>query len=351
MSFLSRLRFDFIQRRAAIVLIAFGMSCGSSVLMAQDTPLISGGLGFFSSTTGGKTSYVPEVVPVLAAPIGQHLLIESRANVLEDFTPKTGGGYNARHFIGLSFIQADYIVTPHLTVVGGYFLIPFGTYNERLTPIWINNLQDGPLIYGIGNFGSGSGTGAMVRGNAWSTGNVSVSYTAYVSAGSTNEQISSSRSTGGQVNVYLPKTRLEVGASYGRLLEKTQVNDIGTHVWWSPVSIPLQIRSEYAHGPHSQGYWVEAAYRLSEFSGPESVVGRFEPVIRLQQTFRNSPDPTDGLPSADTVRPDFGLDYHLPHEVRIDTSYSRRFSSTGNANIWQTGIVYRFLFPAWKGKK
>jgi hypothetical protein len=351
MSLLSRLRSDVLQRRSMVVAIALGLSCISSNLMAQDTPLISGGLGFLTTTTGGKTSYLPVIMPVLAAPVGPHLLFESRANFVEDFSPKAGGGYNTRHSIGPSFIQADYIVTPHLTVVGGYFLIPFGTYNERLTPIWINNFQDGPLIYGLGNFGSGSGTGGMVRGNAWSTGNVSISYAAYMSAGSTNEQIVSSRSTGGQVSVYLPKARLEVGTSYGRLLEKTQVNAVGTHVWWEPASIPLQIRSEYAHGPHSQGYWVEAAYRLSAFHGSESPVGRLEPVFKLQQTFRNSPDPTDGLPSADTVQPEFGLDYHLPHEVRINTSYSRMFSATGNVNIWETELVYRFLFPAWKGKK
>jgi hypothetical protein len=73
-------------------------------------------------------------------------------------------------------------------------------------------------------------------------------------------------------------------------------------------------------------------------------------VFRFQQTFRSAPDSTDGLPSASTQRADFGLDYRLPHEVRINTSYSRRFSSTGNANIWQTGLVYRFLFPAWRSK-
>jgi hypothetical protein len=70
----------------------------------------------------------------------------------------------------------------------------------------------------------------------------------------------------------------------------------------------------------------------------------------MQQTFRAQPDGSDGLPAAGTVRPDFGIDYRLPHEVRINSSYSRQFSSTGNRNIWQTGIVYRFLFPTWRGK-
>ena len=66
--------------------------------------------------------------------------------------------------------------------------------------------------------------------------------------------------------------------------------------------------------------------------------------------FAIAPDPSDGLPSADTKRADFGLDYHLPHEVRINTSYSRQFSATGNRDVWETGILYRFLFPTWKGK-
>jgi len=56
------------------------------------------------------------------------------------------------------------------------------------------------------------------------------------------------------------------------------------------------------------------------------------------------------VPLVNTQRADFGLDYNLPHNTRILTSYARQFSSTGNHNIWETGIVYRFLFPAWKGK-
>jgi len=46
---------------------------------------------------------------------------------------------------------------------------------------------------------------------------------------------------------------------------------------------------------------------------------------------------------------DFGLNYYLPHNVRLNGSYGRQFSSAGNANIWNFEIVYRFLFPAWPG--
>ena len=60
---------------------------------AQETPLLSGGVGFFTSTNAGSTSYLPIIEPLLAAPLGQHILVESRAALVESFSPK-GGGLN-----------------------------------------------------------------------------------------------------------------------------------------------------------------------------------------------------------------------------------------------------------------
>jgi hypothetical protein len=198
--------------------------------------------------------------------------------------------------------------------------------------------------------GTDSSVGGMLRGSAMSTPKFSIDYAAYFSAASTNPQFNAERASGGRGAIFFPNAGLEIGTSYGRLLQGTHQNFSGFHIWWEPSDSPFKVRSEYAHGSHSQGYWVETDYRLSHFGGPESAVGRLEPIFRIQQTFRNSTDPTDGLPSTDTRRADFGLDYHFPHEVRINTSYSRQFSSTGNRNVWETGIVYRFLFPTWKGK-
>jgi hypothetical protein len=292
------------------------------------------------------------ITPLLAAPIGHHVLVESRAIILDSFFPKGGGqpGYTSDLFLGLTYLQADIAASKHLTVVAGDFLAPFGTYNERLSPIWISNFEDAPLILSIGTMSSGSSVGGQLRGSAFSTPHVSFDYAAYFSAASTNQQFSSERASGGRGSFYFPTARLEVGASYGRLLQGTQQNFSGVHVWWEPANTSLRLRSEYGHGPHSGGYWIEADYRLSRFDNGESFVGRFEPVFRMQQTFRSQPDPSDGLPSTPTQQADFGLDYRLPQEVRLNSSYSRELSSTGNRNIWQTGIVYRFLFPAWRGK-
>jgi hypothetical protein len=319
---------------------------------AQNTPLISGGVGFFTSTNAGNASYLPITEPLLAAPLGQHILVESRAALLESFAPNGSNraGYDHAHFIGLTYLQGDYIASHHLTAVAGYYLIPFNTYNDRLTPIWIGNFQDVPLILPLGILSSGSGLGGMLRGNAIQRDKYSVDYSYFYSTRSANEQFSAHRGNGGSANLYLPKQRLELGLSYDRLLQGTHENFYGAHAWWEPRDTGFRLRSEFARGHHAQGYWIEADYRMKAFGGFDSIIGRLEPVLRIQQTFRRDTIASDGLPSVNTQRADFGLDYNLPHNTRILSSYARQFSATGNHNVWETGIVYRFLFPTWKGK-
>jgi hypothetical protein len=340
-----------IKRRSLACVMAASIlsACHAS---AQNIPLISGGAGFITSTKGGSTTYLPVIAPLLAAPLGNHLLVESRATILESFFPRGGGqpGYDHQHFVGLSFLQADVMASSHTTLVAGMFLTPFGTYNERLTPIWISNYEDAPLIYPLGIMNTGSSVGGMLRGSAYSNETVNLTFAGFFSAASTNEQFSAQRATGGQASAYFKNARVEVGYSFDRRLQDKRENFNGMHLWWEPADSYLRLRSEYAHSPHVQGYWIEADYRLARFHGEDSIIGRFEPAFRMQQTFRSSNDPNDGLPSANTQRADFAFNYHLPHEVRINTSYSREFSSTGNRNIWQTGLVYRFLIPTWRGK-
>ncbi|MGO8934805.1 MAG: hypothetical protein ACLPLZ_11600 [Terracidiphilus sp.] len=325
---------------------------------AQDVPLISGGVGFFTNTTnstgGSSTSYQPHIEPLIAAPLGKSLLVESRAILLEEFSPNGNGqpGYTHSHFADLIYLQGDYVASAHLTVVAGSFLLPFNTYNDRLSPIWIGDLQDGPLIAGVGTMASGTGVGGMLSGSAFSSNKASISYNAWFSARSGNFYFNSERSSGGRASLFLPEDGLEIGASYDRLLQGTQENFVGAHVWWRPKDTGFRLRSEYARDLHEQGYWIEADYRAKAFGGFDSWVGRLEPVFRMQQFERNNIRANNGTLGVDTVRPDIGLDYNLPHETRILFSYSHQASnsSAGNDNIWETGIVYRFLFPTWKGK-
>ncbi|MGA8089536.1 MAG: hypothetical protein WCA10_19860 [Terracidiphilus sp.] len=325
---------------------------GGVPLSGQDTPLISGGAGFIASTNGGNTTYIPVISPLLAAPMGNHLLVESRATILDSYFPRGNGqaGYTSSSFVGLSYLQMDYLANRHLTVVAGEFLTPFGTYNERQTPIWISNFENAPLIFPLGTMGTASSVGGMLRGSAFSTSKVSFDYAGYFSAESANEQFNAERSAGGRAGLYFPQAHLEVGSSYGRLLQGEHQNFAGVHLWWEPADSLIKFRSEFAHGPHSDGYWMESEFHLAGSSGTNPFLRGLQPVVRWQQTFRRSPDSTDGLPSADTNSADFALDYHFPHEVRINTSYSRQLASTGNRNVWTTGIVYRFMFSTWRGK-
>jgi hypothetical protein len=348
---LMRLKNDFIVPNIlwALSILIF-LSTSGPKAAAQNTPLISGGVGLLTTTSNGATAFQPVISPVAAVPIGEHFLVESRAYISDYIAPENGnsGPYKGDFFAGLQYLQLDYIATPRVTLTVGDFLTPFATYNERLTPIWISNFQDAPLIYPIGNQ-HGSSVGVMLRGNAYSNSQVRLNYTGYFSVLSNVKEFMGERASGGRFSMYLPDKRLEIGVSYSHLLQDEQGNSEGFDVWWQPYRVPLAIRSEYAHGPHSQGYWVEAAYRLSQWHGPDSWLGRLEPVFRMQQTFRDSPG-SDQLPAVNTQRTDFGLDYHLPHEVRVNTSYSRQFASTGDTNIWETTVTYRFLFPTWKGR-
>lgn len=347
-------RKSLLQCVAGSVAPALLLACTPGVTRAQNTPLLSGGAAFLTSTNGGNTTYLPLLEPLAAVPLGGHVFIETRAALSETFFHTPGKPDTQHtHFVGLTYLQADVLTQKHATVVLGDYLIPFNTYNERLSPVWINNLQDGPLIAPLGLLGSGSGLGGEVRGNALQRAKFSADYALFVSARSGNEQFPAMRAAGGRVSLYAPGPRLEFGLSYDRSLQGVQQaheNFYGAHLWWEPRDSGLRIRSEYGRGHHAHGYWVEADYRTAAFGGFDSWVGRFEPVFRMQQTFRRDTVLSDGLPLVNTQRADFGLNYNLPHEVRILTSYSRQFSSAGDHNIWQTGIVYRYLFPAWKGK-
>jgi hypothetical protein len=335
-------------RRFALVLL---LVLSGRLLPAQNVPIISGGLGFLDSKNTGVNFFQPVAAPVIVAPLGKYFLAESRFDLRGLYIPKNGtsGPYQGSFLRTTEYLQLDYLASDKLTITGGRFLTPFGTYNERLTAIWIRKFQDAPLIFPIGTRTTGSSDGGMIRGVLLAKPSFHLDYIGYFSASSNVAQFQAGRQAGYRFDLYFPKKRIEVGTSYGRFLQGAHYNATGAHFWWQPWRFPFELRSEYAHGPHAQGYWMEAAYRLSRWRGPESIIGRLEPVFRMQQTFRNSPGQGDGLPAADTQQADFGLDYHLPHEVRLNGSYSRKFSPAGNGNIWDVSLTYRFLFPMWRG--
>lgn len=330
-------------------LALFGLTGASA---QSSVPILSGGAGFWGATQGGNTFFQPVLAPVLAVPLGENWLIESRADLRGLISREDGttGPFQGQFFGTLEYLQLDYNANSHLTITAGRFLTPFGIFNERLSAIWITKFQDAPVIAAIGT-ADGYSDGFMLRGALISNRRYAVNYTAYFSTLSTITKFESERTTGGRVGVFVPGTRLEVGTSYQRKLQNQQMNSFGTDVSWAPYSLPLEIKGEWAHSLSGHGYWIQGAYRLSQLGGGNSAIARLEPVFRMQQFFRSQHIAGDSLPSTNMRLPEFGLNYYLPHEIRLNASYGREYlSNSTDVNVWEFGITYRFLFPLWPGE-
>jgi hypothetical protein len=317
---------------------------------AQATiPIISGGAGFLSSTTSGETTIEPTIAPVLTVPIGSRWLIESRAYFVEDIHPTNGNGpYEGQFFNTLEYGQVDFLATRWLTITAGRYLTPFNMYNERLAPIWIEKFQDAPIIYPIGTT-QGYSDGGMLRGSLISNDDYQITYVAYFSTLSTINKLNSQRSAGGRTSIFFPRQRLEIGASYARLLQNEEMNFEGVFFSWLPNPVPLDIKAEYAHSPRGQGYWLQGTYRLAKTNGMPRGWGRIEALGRVQQFQRLQAGSGDGLPGVNTQRVDAGAQYHFPHEVRFTATWGRQFTTTSGRNLWEFQLTYRFLFPLWPG--
>src|SRR6202051_53179 len=308
-------------KRVLAALLAL-LAIATSVRSQSDVPILSGALAFNSSTTGGATSFQPMLAPVLVAPFGDHWLVEDRADILGFFAQQnvTSGPYNGRFFSTFDYAQLDYIANPHLTITVGRFLTPFNIYNERFSAIWIAHLQDSLIIFNIGTRPSSASNGGMLRGVLVERPNWLLNYTAYFSAASTTENLQAGRAAGGRVGLFMPNAGIEVGASYQRFLQNGDFNVAGTYFAWQPPQIPLDVRAEYAHSPGGQGYWLEGAMHVAKSRGTTTWLSRLQTVARVQQYFKGAPSPQDVLPAADVNQFDFGVNYYLPHDVRLNGS-------------------------------
>ena len=311
-------------------------------------PILTGSAGYFTFVTAGQTQLNAQMNPVLLLPLGDRWLVESRAEFQGAFQRPPGGGpFGGPVSKNLDYAQVDYIANPYLTVTVGRFLTPFGIFNERLYPIWIRSLQQDPLILPLS---AESNDGMMLRGGFPMNAKANLSYAAYVSAVSSgHNNLQSNRDVGGRVGVFLPGPRVEVGASWQKLLQDGRTNAFGFYSAWQPQRLPLNMHSEYAWSNQGGGYWVEGAYRLSQVAFWQKAMRRLEVAGRAEQFFSGQISANEaqalGLPGANTREGEFGLNYYLADGLKAVASYGRQFSSEGNSNLWSVGIAYRFALP------
>jgi hypothetical protein len=336
------------------VACAFCVLLIPALLQAQTTPsdrpvpILTGSAGYFTFVTAGQTELDAQVNPVLLLPLGDHWLVESRAEFEGAFQrPPGGGSYGGPVSKNLDYAQVDYIANPDATVTLGRFLTPFNIFNERLYPIWIRSLQQDPLILPLS---AESSDGMMLRGGFPVNAKANLSYAVYVSAISTgHSNLQSDRNVGGRMGVFLPGPRVEVGASWQKLLQDERTNAFGFYAAWRSQRLPLNMHSEYARSNQGSGYWVDGTYRLSQAPFWQKAMRRLEVAGRAEQFFNGliSSDEAQalGLPLANTREGEFGLNYYLHDGLKALASYGRQFSSDGNFNLWTVGIAYRFALP------
>ncbi len=340
------------------MIIACGLLAASS-LHAQDgaggagyVPVLSGGVGYIHNVDGGVTTLEPQINPILLVPFGSHVLLESRTDFTGFFERKnlTSGPFTGKVFKTVEFAQVDWLAKTYAIGTVGRYILPFGIHGERLEPIWIRNLQDSPITSTIGTRTSGSGDGFMLRGVLSQGPSHSIQYSSYFSARSGINQLGAARTAGGDTSLFLPKARLEIGVSYQRFLQQHQINSTATYLSWQPRSIPLDVKFEFDRSYNGKGYWLETAYLLKQSTFVPAFLKPLQVVGRVQQYAPNHGG-GNGVPTVDTQRVDFGLNYYFRDNFRLISSYGRQFSSQGNANVWNVGFTYRFLFPLWPGRK
>jgi hypothetical protein len=338
--------------KGRILAVGIAISCIMGSAIAQDSSathdsiaVISGAVGEISTVQGGFTFHQPVIAPVLTLPLGNRVLIESRAD-LREFISQSGPGatYTHQFFSTLEYLQADIILNRQVTLVAGRYLTPFGIYTERISPIWVRNFQQAPIIFTIGTRSSGSSDGAMLRGAAYDNSQFTLNYAAYFSANDNGDKFESGRAAGGRAGLFLKGPRLEIGASYQRFLQDTHYNAAGAYLSFQPRRLAADIKGEFAHSPSGYGYWLEALTREHTKASP-SWVERTQLGVRAQQFVRKSFLPGDSLPSRNTQQIDGAVNYYLPREVRFTFSYGRQFTAVQQSNVWNVGLTYRFMLP------
>lgn len=170
-------------KKLIIVLIAFVL--GSNI-NAQNNDFESsktqfmirgyGHTGFNSMSSGDEkeSSYVGSAfAPIFLFKHSDRLMFEAELEF---------GLENNELEIGLEYADVMYVLNKYMTVRAGKFLLPFGTFMERLHPSWINRFSTRPLGFGHDGIAPASGIGVELRG-AFDLGGPKLNYSVYSTNG------------------------------------------------------------------------------------------------------------------------------------------------------------------------
>lgn len=148
----------------------------SAIAWAQEKPgesrfLLRGYAHSGLEVHGDKTTFVGgSFNPIFLWRQSKKLLFESELEIEYE---------NGDTRIGLEYANMSYIFSDYATLRLGKFLLPFGTFAEKLHPAWINRLSSKPLGFGHDGVGPSRNLGVEVRGGI-PFGSAKMSYSVYL---------------------------------------------------------------------------------------------------------------------------------------------------------------------------
>ncbi len=197
---------------------------------------------------------------------------------------------------GLDYADMSYFLNDYMTIRLGKFLLPFGTFAERLHPRWINRLPSNPLGFSHdGQVGPMSDLGIEIRGAFHMTSNAWMNYSVYVVNGPRLNDGIDEPEEGGQLhyNNYLDNNKAKsLGGRIGILPLYNSSLEIGISGQFGKVGTS---KTEYEN-ISSQLYALDLSYvtRLDFMKSMLDIKGQWNSVSVDQASY---PDPEDATKS------------------------------------------------------
>ncbi len=272
-----------------LLILLIGLLITGNIIHAQDSKsgrtqfMVRGyghaGLDYLKTPDGNELSYVGAAfAPIFLFKQGNRFMFESELEfVLEENKLE----------INLEYANLMFVINKYLMIRAGKFLLPFGTFMERLHPAWINRLSSKPLGFGHDGIAPASGIGLELRGSA-PIGGSTINYSIYSTNGPKLKDGSEEPEEAGMLNFenyidnninkfiggrvgYLPlnNSSMEFGLSYftGKVGDKGSIyEDVRASLWAvdfsyvkqiSPIQGVIDIKAQYNQTGVSEAYYPE----------------------------------------------------------------------------------------------
>ena len=302
----------------------------------------------YGRTDGQHSGFeLADFAPIFLYRTGDKILFEAGFDTSLQNNATNGPG--ASTAIDLSFAQMDYLVNDYMTFVGGYMLLPLGTYVERGAG-WLNKIPDDPLARGVL---PNNGAGVQLRG-AFPIGHSgqSLTYSAFgvngpgsadgtdhasaldlggnvgINSDGSSGNLHGSPSGGGRLGWFYPWKAhydLELGAS-----GMSGTWDNADKRQWSAlvldgalhVSSNFELKGEYINtwaetgdlgNINPRGWWVQGDYKLAGLNLDLPLINNIELVGRYDRV-------NDGMGTS-THRYTAGYVYYLSNTLLFEGDY------------------------------